>query len=84
MLMGLPFDYAIDMWSAGIVLCEIWTGRPLFTADTQEELVQKMMDVLGPLPANVYAHGKFFDPAFNARPIRANQALRFDLTSEVE
>lgn len=31
MLLGLPYDLAIDMWSLGCILVEMHTGEPLFS-----------------------------------------------------
>jgi serine/threonine protein kinase len=30
-LLGLPYDLAIDMWSLGCILVEMHTGEPLFS-----------------------------------------------------
>lgn len=82
--MGLPFDYAIDMWSVGVVLCELWTGRSLFEADTREGLVDQMRNLLGPLPLDVFRSAKFFDPDQHTMDVPANRGLGFDLSSDVE
>lgn len=29
-LLGIPYDLAIDMWSLGCILVEMHTGEPLF------------------------------------------------------
>jgi dual specificity tyrosine-phosphorylation-regulated kinase 1 len=34
-ILGLPYDLAIDMWSLGCILVEMHTGEPLF-AGTDE------------------------------------------------
>ena len=31
-ILGLPYDELIDMWSLGCILAELWTGRVLFQA----------------------------------------------------
>lgn len=30
-LLGMPYDLAIDMWSLGCILVEMHTGEPLFS-----------------------------------------------------
>lgn len=30
-LLGIPYDLAIDMWSLGCILVEMHTGEPLFS-----------------------------------------------------
>jgi dual specificity tyrosine-phosphorylation-regulated kinase 2/3/4 len=38
--MGLVYDQAVDMWSFGCILCELCTGRPLFPAVDENELLE--------------------------------------------
>jgi dual specificity tyrosine-phosphorylation-regulated kinase 2/3/4 len=46
-VLGLPYGCQIDVWSLGCVLCEVATGRPLFEAENEEELMQIWVNVLG-------------------------------------
>jgi serine/threonine protein kinase len=63
-LLGLPFGFPIDMWSLGGVLIELYTGRTLFEAKTNELLFEEMVHRLGPFPENVYcANGEHKRPA---------------------
>ncbi|XP_072031397.1 uncharacterized protein [Amphiura filiformis] len=59
-LFGLPFGLEIDMWSLGCILAELYMGKPLFFALTKENLLERMVSVLGPLPTNVLQRGKFY------------------------
>jgi len=34
-LLGLPYDLAIDMWSLGCILVEMHTGEPLFAGSNE-------------------------------------------------
>ncbi|CAM9660935.1 unnamed protein product [Chrysoparadoxa australica] len=64
-LLGCPFDHAIDMWSAGVVILELVLGRRLFgTADTRDGLVRQMMCAFGPLPLRRFRSGRFFSYFF--------------------
>ena len=47
-VMGIPFTSAIDVWSIGCVIAEMYTGRPLFPARHESELLLLIRDVLGP------------------------------------
>ena len=38
--MGLVYDQAVDMWSLGCILCELMTGRPIFPARDENELME--------------------------------------------
>ena len=39
-VLGLPYDQAVDMWSFGCILAELVTGRPLFQAVDECELLE--------------------------------------------
>lgn len=43
-LLGLPYDLAIDMWSLGCILVEMHTGEPLFSGSNE------VSHWLGPMP----------------------------------
>lgn len=45
-----PYDGAIDMWSLGCIAAELALGLPLFTADSERDLLTRMIEVLGPPP----------------------------------
>lgn len=50
MLLGLPYDTAIDMWSFGCILAELYTGYPLFHGENEAEQLLCIMEVLGMPP----------------------------------
>lgn len=37
-LLGMPYDLAIDMWSLGCILVEMHTGEPLFSGSNEVRL----------------------------------------------
>eukprot|EP00210_Caulerpa_lentillifera_P008648 g8247.t1 len=43
-----PYDGAIDMWSLGCIAAELALGLPLFTADSERDLLSRMFEILGP------------------------------------
>ncbi|MEQ2202295.1 Dual specificity tyrosine-phosphorylation-regulated kinase 1A [Xenoophorus captivus] len=47
-LLGMPYDLAIDMWSLGCILVEMHTGEPLFSGANE---MNKIVEVLG-IPPN--------------------------------
>lgn len=49
-LLDLPLDVRIDMWSLGCFLGELCMGKPLFQGHTRLEVLRNMISILGPLP----------------------------------
>lgn len=64
-LLGIPYDLAIDMWSLGCILVEMHTGEPLFSGANEFDQMNKIVEVLGLPPKHILdqAHKarKFFD-----------------------
>jgi dual specificity tyrosine-phosphorylation-regulated kinase 1 len=52
-LLGLPYNKQIDMWSLGCVLAEMHIGEPLFGGVDQLDQVVRIVDVLGMPPAHM-------------------------------
>jgi len=52
-LLGIPYDLAIDMWSLGCILVEMHTGEPLFNGVNEFDQMQKVVEVLGSPPAHM-------------------------------
>ncbi len=44
-MLGIPYTEAIDMWSLGCILAELWTGFPLFPGENEEEQFMMIMEV---------------------------------------
>jgi dual specificity tyrosine-phosphorylation-regulated kinase 2/3/4 len=36
-ILGIPFTAAIDMWSFGCILAELYTGYPLFPGESEQD-----------------------------------------------
>ena len=45
-LLGLPYDLAIDMWSLGCILVEMHTGEPLFAGSNEVCILQSHYSTL--------------------------------------
>jgi dual specificity tyrosine-phosphorylation-regulated kinase 1 len=64
-LLGIPYDMAIDMWSLGCILVEMHTGEPLFSGTNEFDQMMKIVEVLGMPPNNILEQGtktkRFFD-----------------------
>ncbi|KAJ2030530.1 hypothetical protein IWW57_001142 [Coemansia sp. S610] len=55
-----PFGRAIDIWSIGCVMCELWLGRSLFTDMGNRNLMSSMLKLRGPPPARLYSASPFY------------------------
>ncbi|XP_046749728.1 serine/threonine-protein kinase minibrain [Diprion similis] len=51
-LLGIPYNLAIDMWSLGCILVEMHTGEPLFSGANEVDQFNKIVEVLG-LPSKI-------------------------------
>lgn len=46
-ILGIPYTTAIDMWSFGCILTELFTGVPLFPGESEQEQLSLIMEVIG-------------------------------------
>ncbi|KAI9810438.1 MAG: hypothetical protein M1826_003607 [Phylliscum demangeonii] len=47
-ILGMAYGLAIDIWSLGCILAELYTGYPLFPGDNEQEQLACIMEVFGP------------------------------------
>lgn len=57
-VLGLPYDQAVDMWSFGCILAELVTGRPLFPAIDEMELLELIRIRIGMPPEEMIQKAK--------------------------
>ena len=78
-ILGLPYDYAIDMWSIGCTLYELYTGKILFTGDSNNRMLKAIMEIRGKLTPKLYKRGQLsgmhFDDAGNFVSVERGGAL---------
>jgi dual specificity tyrosine-phosphorylation-regulated kinase 2/3/4 len=46
-VLRVPYSCKVDMWSLGCIVAELFTGEPLFPGDSEQELLEMMMQLLG-------------------------------------
>ncbi|XP_021546354.2 dual specificity tyrosine-phosphorylation-regulated kinase 4 isoform X3 [Neomonachus schauinslandi] len=51
-ILGHPYNMAIDMWSLGCIMAELYTGYPLFPGENEAEQLACIMEVLGLPPTH--------------------------------
>eukprot|EP01018_Ginkgo_biloba_P007860 Gb_33266 [translate_table: standard] len=49
-LLGHPYTTAIDMWSFGCIVAELFLGLPLFPGASEYDLLKRMIEILGGQP----------------------------------
>ncbi|CAN6461442.1 unnamed protein product [Victoria cruziana] len=49
-LLGYPYTTAIDMWSVGCIVAELFLGFPLFPGASEFDLIRRMRETLGGHP----------------------------------
>ena len=68
-MLGIPYNAAIDMWSFGCILYELYVGYPLFPGEDEKDHMALMMEVKGIPPRSVLARSSrrkvFFDEDYN-------------------
>ncbi len=46
-LLGMPYNTAIDMWSLGCIAVELFLGLPLFPGTSEYNQLTRIIDMLG-------------------------------------
>ncbi|KAK9872905.1 hypothetical protein WA026_020257 [Henosepilachna vigintioctopunctata] len=79
-ILGLSYGTAIDMWSLGCVLAELYTGRPLFPGENEVEQLACIMEVFGLPPGELITAATrsklFFDSQGNPRCITNSKGYK--------
>ncbi|KAI5082818.1 hypothetical protein GOP47_0002561 [Adiantum capillus-veneris] len=57
-ILGLPYDQKIDIWSLGCILAELCTGNVLFQNDSLATMLARVVGILGPIDPEVLAEGR--------------------------
>ena len=48
-ILGLEYDRSVDLWSTSVTLAELFTGSVLFPGNTNNDMLVRFMDTMGPL-----------------------------------
>ncbi|PNS19341.1 hypothetical protein CAC42_2518 [Sphaceloma murrayae] len=65
-MLGIKGDCALDMWSIGCTLFELYTGRICFTGPTNNQMLKAIMECRGKIPNRVIKKAEFWDQHFES------------------
>lgn len=69
LVLGLPYDDSLDMWSIGCTLYELYTGKILFPGKSNNHMLHLMMDLKGKFNHRMIKKAQFgpmhFDDGMN-------------------
>ncbi|XP_077236227.1 uncharacterized protein LOC143877848 [Tasmannia lanceolata] len=57
-ILGLPYDKKIDIWSLGCILAELCTGNVLFQNDSPATLIGRVIGIIGTIDQGMLAKGR--------------------------
>jgi len=70
-ILGIPYDCGIDIWSIGCTLFELYTGKILFTGRNNNGMLRAIMECRGKFPHKLLRRGSLsyehFDDLLNFR-----------------
>ncbi|CAG8982793.1 hypothetical protein HYALB_00001074 [Hymenoscyphus albidus] len=76
-ILGMPYDFAIDIWSVGCTLYELYTGKILFTGRTNNQMLRSIMDCRGKFTTKMLKRSEFahihFDELANFRSVEQDK-----------
>ncbi|KAF2487636.1 kinase-like domain-containing protein [Neohortaea acidophila] len=64
-ILGMEFDYAIDMWSIGCTLFELYTGRILFAGADNNQMLRVIQECRGRIPNRLLKRSTLADKHFD-------------------
>ncbi|KAM0936997.1 putative protein kinase CMGC-DYRK-PRP4 family [Dioscorea sansibarensis] len=74
-ILGLPYDHPMDVWSVGCCLYELYSGKVLFPGPSNNDMLRLHMELKGPFPKKMLRKGAFTEQHFD-------QDLNFHATED--
>ena len=63
-MLGIKNDYAIDMWSVGCTLFELYTGKICFTGPSNNQMLKGIMECRGKIPNRMLKKSEYWPQHF--------------------
>jgi serine/threonine-protein kinase PRP4 len=64
-MLGLPYDHALDMWSVGCCLYELYSRKVVFPGPSNNGMLRRQIELKGPFPKKMLRKGVFTNEHFN-------------------
>ncbi|CEO97059.1 hypothetical protein PBRA_005663 [Plasmodiophora brassicae] len=74
-LLGLPYQSAIDIWSLGCIAAELFLGLPLFPGSDEQDQVRRIVEVCGAPPPAMLRSGAH-SPRYFADDMELHPAIK--------
>ena len=76
-VLGMPYDFGIDVWSIGCTLFELYTGKILFTGRSNNQMLRSIMECRGKFSHKILRKAQFagfhFDDLLNFRSVEKDR-----------
>jgi serine/threonine-protein kinase PRP4 len=86
-ILGIPYDFAIDIWSIGCTLYELFTGKILFTGRTNNNMLRSIMECRGKFTTKMLRRAQFahmhFDEMANFRSVEQDKLTGKDTVKTI-
>lgn len=82
-ILGLPYDAAMDVWAIGCTLYEMYTGKILFPGRSNNQMLRLFMECRGRIPQKLLRKavftGRHFDDQFNFNSMETDKITGEDI-----
>jgi serine/threonine-protein kinase PRP4 len=87
-ILGIPYDYGIDVWSVGCTLFELYTGKILFAGRNNNAMLRSIMECRGKFPHKVLRKGsltyQYFDDLLNFQSVEEDKLTGRTVTKMID
>eukprot|EP00128_Syssomonas_multiformis_P006595 Colp12_sorted_trinity150504_noHs@21190 len=87
-MLGLKYDMAVDMWSVGCTIYELFTGKIAFRGETNNEMLKLIQDVTGRFPNKLVRKGAFkaehYDDDMNFLYLEKDRLTKLETTRKLK
>jgi serine/threonine-protein kinase PRP4 len=82
-ILGMKYDFGVDIWSVGCTLYELYTGKILFTGRNNNQMLRSIMECRGKFSLKMLKKAEYvgihFDDKFNFRSVEMDKVTGKDV-----